>query len=164
MTPAEWSGSVERYRDLCDEWERVRGQPDARSRCAQAQSKLIAQVATRLPARGDVVAIVETALINADIKSAEHLLAANALMHRYQFPRRFLPAVISAAVRHGKDGYRIAQSASDAYGADAVVRELIAIAKTRGLDHGVADFFLYSIGASRTDAKLAKELRTLTKK
>lgn len=162
MSPAEWSASVERFRQLAHEWELARGNSDARSRCAQEHTKLIADAATRLPARGEVIALVDAALADADIESAEHLFAVNVMLHRYQFPRRFLPAVIVAAVRHGKDGYRIVASAAGAYGADAVVRELIAIAKTRRLDAGVADFFLYYIGSSRTETSLAQELRSLT--
>lgn len=164
MSPGEWSAFVERFRQLGEEWELSRGQADVRSRCAQAQTKLVAEAASRLPARGEVVTLIDAALADADIESAEHLLAVNVMLRRYQFPRRFLPAVVAAAVRHGKDGYRIVESVAGAYGADAAVRQLIAIANGRGLDAGVADFFLYYIGSSRTDANLCEELRSLTKK
>jgi hypothetical protein len=125
---------------------------------------LVSEAATKLPARGDVVKLVETALLDADIESIEHQFAVAVLLRRYQFPRRLLPTFVRAAVRHGTRGYRMIASAASAYSPDDVVRELITIAKTSGLDEGVADFFLYYIGPSRTDSNLVADLHVLTKK
>jgi len=165
MTPAEWSAFVERYRELSQEWERARGQADARSRCAQAQLKLISDAAMSLPAKGDVVPLIEAALLEAEIDSLEHRFILDVLRHRKQFPRRFLAAVVSGVLRHGTRDEHLIDVATNAYGGDAVVRELISIAKSRGLDAGVADFYVYCIQVrSRVNASLLEDLHQLTKK